>query len=277
MRVFRVCLLLVLCLGLLPANSARPRVHAAEEHRLFVPVFVSTGYLPMGYHYFMPYYTDTSVLPINLITNPSFESTSWFTDGFGNQHPAGWVFYAPTSGQALPFPTKRQGSNTLPAVSGGQGEYVHKFFWQLPENEWLGGSRGLILHGSLTYKIFSDHISHALRLSQTLTYTPGRWVKVTGYILGETNLAVCSGGTGVLENDHFIGSVQLGSAADTRFYSVMRNHHDVPNNERAWNQFSVTAQVPGSGQLLLVVIAQSNWACPVDFFVDHFQAFDVTP
>ena len=115
----------------------------------------------------------------------------------------------------------------------------------------------------------------ACAFSQTLTYTPGLWIKVTGYILGETQISICSGGTGKLEDDHFIGSVRLGDVANTRFYSEMHQRHELPNNQRAWNKFSVTAQVPDNGQLPLVVIAQSNWGCPVDFFIDHFQAFVV--
>ena len=39
-------------------------------------------------------------------------------------------------------------------MSGGQGEYVHKYFWQLPYDEWVGAPRGLILEGQLTYKVF---------------------------------------------------------------------------------------------------------------------------
>jgi hypothetical protein len=251
-----------------PAAAVRPAAQGPGPFRIFFPFVVRTTYI------FLPVVLKVAQIPLDLIVNPSFENTGWFTDASGNQEPFGWTFFSPGTGQTLPFPTKQQDGGTVPAISGGQGEYVHKFFWQLPEDEWLGGTRGLILDGTLTYKIFSDHLAHALRLSQTLTYAPGRWVRVTGYLLGETQPFACSG-SGVLEDDHFIGSVQLGGAADTRFYSVMRSHFDVANNTRAWNKFSVTAQVPGNGQLPLVVIAQSNWPCPVDFFVDNFQAFEV--
>ena len=225
---------------------------------------------------YLPVMRVARELPLDIIANPSFENEFWFTDSGGNQRPSGWTFFAPANGQTMPFPTKRQGGGNVPAISGGQGEYVHKYFWQLPDNERLGGSRALILDGQLTYKVFSDHIPHALRLSQTLTYTPGRTVRVTGYIVGETQVFTCSG-SGTLEDDHFVASVQLGSATDTRFYNVMRNQHALPGNERAWNKFSVTAQVPSSGQLSLVVIMQSNWGCPVDFFIDHFEAHDISP
>jgi hypothetical protein len=257
----------VLALAIVPAGASPARSQVDGANTMYLPLLVVTGYT------YFPIVRMPGDEPINLITNPSFENTNWFTDLGGNQHPAGWTFYAPTNGQPLPFPTKQQGNDTVPALSGGQGEYVHKHDWQLPTNEQLGAIRGLILNGTLTYKVFSDHIPHALRLSQTLTYTPGRWVKVTGYIVGETQPFQCSS-TGVLEDDHFIGSVRLGTVADTRFYNVMKDQHAVPGNERAWNKFSVTAQVPANGQLPLVVIMQSNWGCPVDFFIDHFQAYD---
>lgn len=260
--------LLALVLGLIPTRAAFTRAPADTTHT-YLPAITHTGVT------FLPLVRRSGDTPINIIANPSFENEAWFTDMYGNQHPAGWLFFAPAAGQTMPFPTKRQGSNTVPAISGGQGEYVHKYFWQLPEEERLGGARGLILDGQITYKVFSDHIPHALKLSQVLTYTPGRWVRVTGYIVGETQPFACSG-NGVLEDDHFIGSVQLGGAADTRFYAVMHNHHDVPGNTRPWNKFSVAAQAPGNGQLLLVVIAQSNWGCPVDFFIDHFQAYETS-
>ena len=258
--------LLLLSLGALPARAAQPGV----TNYAYLPFLTKTG------HIYLPMLARPGDFPRALIANPSFENEQWLTDAFGNQDPAGWSYYVPSSGQVMPFPTKRQGNTSVPALSGGVGENVHKYFTQLPYDEWLGAPRGLILDGQLTYKSFSDHIPFALRLRQTLTYTPGAWVKVTGYILGETQPFACSG-TGVLEDDHFIGSVQLGSATDTRFYNVMRQHHDVPGNERAWNKFSVTSQVPAGGQLVLTVIMQSNWACPVDFFIDHFQAYDTPP
>ncbi len=274
----RLCAaLLALGLALLPARAAFTRAPEDTTYTTYtyLPTITTTGrtYVPLVQRSGAP--PNPAGTPINIIANPSFENQAWFTDGFGNQHPAGWQFYAPAQGQTMPFSTKRDNGGNSPAISGGLGEYVHKYYWQLPDNERLGGVRGLILAGQLVYKVFSDHIPHALRLSQVITHTPGQWVRVTGYIVGEANINWCSGGTGLLEDDTFLASVQLGSAADTRFYSVMRTHYDVLNNTRPWNKFSVTAQAPGNGQLLLAVIAQSNWACPVDFFVEHFEAFEV--
>jgi hypothetical protein len=262
----------LLSLGALPAGAAQG---PTDGLTLYLPVVSVINDPTPDHFYHFPLLQLTRDMPVSLIANPSFENESWFTDLGGNQRPTGWSFYSPPNGQVMPFPTKRQGGGHVPAISGGTGEYVHKYYWQLPENERVGGTRGLILNGQLTYKVFSDHIPHALRLTQTLHYTPGRSVKVTGYILGETNIFTCNSG-GLLEDDHFIGSVQLGGVADTRFFNVMTNQHAVPGNERPWNKFSVTTQVPPNGQLQLVVVMQSNWGCPVDFFIDHFEAFDVS-
>ncbi len=217
-------------------------------------------------------------LAINIIANPSFENEHWFDDRphTGNQFPLGWNYYSPETGDLMPFPTKSQGGNTVDARSGGWGEYIHRYQWQLPTDEYLGAPRGLILEGQLTYKAFSDHIPWALVLSQTVHYTGGHIITVSSYILGETKVSSCSG-NGILENDHFVASLQLGSAVDTRLYAQMKNHFDVPGNQRPWNKFQATVQVPPGGSLPLKFIVQSNWACEVNFFIDKFEAHDLTP
>jgi hypothetical protein len=227
---------------------------------------------------YLPYFAAYSPPAVNIIANPSFEDENWFTDYShgGNQWPTGWTFYSPDTGELMPFATKSQGGATVEARSGGWGEYVHKYQYQLPPDEYLGAPRGLIIDGQLTYKAFSDHIPFALVLSQILHYTAGHIVTVSGYIVGETSIPRCSG-TGVLENDHFIASLQLGAVADTRPYVQMRDQYAVPGNQRPWNKFQVTAQFPGSGNLLLKFIVQSNWGCEVNFFIDHFEAHDLTP
>ena len=225
--------------------------------------------------------------PVNL-ANGSFEADTaidfsnptapcqynGFTDQpKGNQHPSGWTYYSPAAGQLLPFPTKMQQGSIVPAISGGPGEYVHKCWWQLPENERLGQPRGLILDGDWTYKVFNNGNPQALQLSQTLAGTPGRVMEVIGYILGETPDKP-SGTNTKLEDDHFIGSVRLGDDSDTRFYASMIQHQDLPGNERNWNKYDVFAVVPPSGQLLLTVTMQQNWAGEVDFFIDNFKAVE---
>lgn len=188
-----------------------------------------------------------------------------------NQPPQGWDFYSPASGQLMPFPTKLQEGSLVPATSGGEGEYVHKCEWHLPENERPGMPQSLIMHGNWTYKAFSDHIPHALRLSQVITGVPGLQVRLTGWILGETH-DVPSPPNTKLEDDHFVASVRLGNVVDTRYYAEMIQTFDVPGNTRPWNHFVLTATVPTNGLLNLTVITQQNWAGATDFFLDDFRA-----
>jgi len=207
------------------------------------------------------------------LRNGSFEEPGWYTDYShnGSQWPVGWTFYATENGVVMPFPTKHQEGSIVPAIAGGYGEYVHKLAKQLPPDEYAGGPRGLIIDGWVTYKAFSGAIPQALRLSQMLTGTPGLRMQVTGYILGET-FDTPKKGNAALEDDHWVASVQLGAAADTRPYATMVTHLDVPGNERHWNRFVVEAVIPPNGQLLLQVIVQQNWAGRTDFFIDAFNA-----
>ena len=241
--------LLGLMLGLYQPGSAVQASTAGGGQFLYLPIVFNYG------HTYLPLLSRQPLSqPANLV-NGSFEADTLinlsdqppchyfgFTDQpKGNQHPSGWTFYSPAAGQPLPFPTKMQMGTVVSATSGGPGEYVHKCWWQLPANERLGQPRGLILDGDWTYKVFNFGSPQALELSQVLTGTPGLSMEVTGYILGETPDKP-SGPK--LEDDHFIGSVQLGSTTDTRFYATMIQHNDVPGNERHWNKYDVSAIVP---------------------------------
>lgn len=275
--------LALLGLSLIPSSPSVPGAAAAPQDGqvLYLPLLL------MPFSRYLPLISGLISEPVNL-ANGSFEADTvidysklpgspciynGFTDRpKGNQHPSGWTYYSPAQGQLMPFPTKMQQGNVVPAVSGGPGEYVHKCWWQLPDNERLGQPRGLILDGDWTYKAFNSGNPQALQLSQVLRGTPGMQMEVTGYILGETPDKPCHS-CAKLEDDHFIGSVQLGSVADTRFYATMIKHYDVPGNERNWNKYDLVAIIPPSGQLLLTVIMQQNWAGETDFFIDNFQAF----
>jgi hypothetical protein len=266
----------LLAVGLLPGFGRATPSHAAEAG---APSQAQSTPAPIGavqYPLYLPLVRKYTVTPVNM-PNGGFESRyTWFTDytHAGNQWPDKWIFYSTEAGVIMPFPTKHQEGGIVPAVAGGWGEYVHKFAEQLPPDEYAGAPRGLIIDGWTTYKAFSAAIPQALRLSRVLTGTPGALMQVTGYILGET-FDTPKQGNASLEEDHFIASVQLGSAADTRPYAVMIQHLDVPGNERHWNKFVVTALIPPSGQLLLQVIAQQNWAGRTDFFIDAFSAVQI--
>jgi hypothetical protein len=225
------------------------------------------------------------------IANASFEDDFWVdwpsdwprcrhddpdgskTDANGNQHPSGWTFYSPAEGVVMPFPTRRQNGGSVPAISNGPGEYVHRCAVDGPPDEMVGQPRAILTHGDISFKAFHPFIRHALQLSQEVTAPPGTHVRVKGHILAEIH-AQCNA---PLEDDHYIASVQLGNATDTRWYSDMKDRRDVSGNERAWNEFSVDDIVPGNGKLLLKVIVQSNahWevqgSCGADFFLDNFR------
>lgn len=236
---------------------------------------------------YLPLIRNATLTPIGplTITNPSFEG-GWVTDwddntdlcpsgwitysNAGNQCPNGWLATLYPPGALMPFPTKMQEGNIVPATSGGAGEYVHKLAIQLPPDEQLGQPRALILEGAVTYKAFSAVVANAIILSQTLTGSPGEYAQVTAYILGETHDQPSPPNT-ELENDHFVASVKLGSVADTRFYVDMVATFDVPGNERPWNKFEVTAPFPASGQLTLQIIVQQNWAGRTDFFIENLS------
>jgi hypothetical protein len=242
-----------------PANAAP----GGTDHHVYLPI-VKGLYVSLANGSFE---ADTVV---GLPAHPHCRYDG-FTDGRGNQHPAGWTFYSPDTGEVMPFPTKMQEGSIVPAISGGQGEYIHKCQWQYPKNEYPGMPEALILDGYWSYKAFSDHIPQALQLTQVITGVPGAQVQVTGYILGETHDQP-SGSNTKLEDDHFVASVQLGGVADTRFYATMIQRHDVAGNTRAWNRFSVAATFPANGLLTLTVITQQNWCCLTDFFLDDFRA-----
>jgi hypothetical protein len=184
----------------------------------------------------------------------------------GNQIPDHWTYRAYGENELMPFPTKMQWGSLVEARSGGVGENIHKCQWMFPEDEYLGQPRALVLDGFWVYKIFSDHLPYAVQLSQVILGRPGESVEVTAYVLGETNAGE------PLEDDHFVASLQVGSAADTRYYRSMRGIHDVPGNQRAWNRFRVVTQFPADGRLLVTITTQSNWAVPTDFFLDNFSA-----
>jgi hypothetical protein len=268
-----VALVAVLLSGWLSAGSL-PAVAGAQTP-LPLP---ATPHAPLGtdeHRLYLPLIRTYKITGVNIV-NGAFEDRRWYTDYThgGNQWPYGWTFHSTEKNEVMPFPTKHQEGNIIPAIAGGWGEYVHKLAEQLPKNEYPGAPRALIIDGWTTYKAFSAAIPQALVLSQVLTGTPGAWMQVDGYILGETFDNPTPPNT-KLEDDHWVASVQLGNAADTRTYVQMVQHYDVAGNERHWNHFVVTTVIPPSGQLLLKVIVQQNWAGRTDFFIDAFNAHQI--
>jgi hypothetical protein len=209
--------------------------------------------------------------PANLIANPSFEE-GWTLSPLHQQHvPNGWQLYSPETGQTLPFPTKLQQENTIPALADDAAESEHFLAKYLPDDEQLGQPRALILDGKAVLRTRGSWRASAVVLRQTLSAPAGATVRVTGYILAE------SLDPGPKEADDLVAALRLYGAAglveDKRTLAGMQTHSDVPNNSRHWNRFEVVAPAPASGQLQLEIVLQQNWGLASDtFFSDNFSA-----
>ena len=256
---------LLLLAGLFVTPMPQPATAVPLDLLLYAPMIQKLDLIPVG---------------VLNIANPSFEADTYidlndpapchytgYTDYFyGNQHPSGWTFSSPAPGETMFSPLKWDNGVQVPTISDGEGEYVHKCWWQLPADEWLGEPRGLILEGDWAYKTFGFYKQQALKFSQVITGTPGTWARVTAYILGEEN-----GQPPPLEYDHFVASVKLGDIEDKRPWAVMVTHYDVPGNTRNWNKFVVATQFPASGELTLEIYMQQNWQTLTDFFIDNIS------
>ena len=209
--------------------------------------------------------------PANLITNPSFEDDWTLSPVHEQQVPNGWRFYSPEAGEAMPFPTKMQQGNIIPALADDAAENEHFLADYLPDDERIGQPRALILDGRATLRTRGSWRASAVVLQQTLSAPAGALVRVIGFILAE------SLDPGPKEPDDLVAALRLYGAAglveDRRTLAVMQTRSDVPGNSRHWNRFEVVAPVPASGQLILEVVLQQNWGLASDtFFTDNFSA-----
>ena len=205
----------------------------------------------------------------SLIANPSFEMG--YTLTFRQQQaPNGWDFSSPGAGQTLPYPTKMQQGNVVPAIADDQAESQLYTSDQLPADEHTGQPRALILDGNTVLRTHGAWRASAVVLRQTLTAPAGALVRVTGYILAE------SLDPGTKEDDDLVAAVRLygvSTVEDKRLLKQMITHNDVANDTRHWNRFQVTAVVPASGKLPLEVIMQQNWGLGSEwFFIDNFSS-----
>ncbi|MEZ4517225.1 MAG: hypothetical protein R3C44_10430 [Chloroflexota bacterium] len=107
----------------------------------------------------------------NLIVNGSFED-GW-TDIYSpvdnqlKQQPTGWVLSWLEKGEKL-YDDPVNEARSLP-------ECLHKPYWTLPENEWLGGPNALILDGDYTYKMFNRGNSFGSELLQMVSLPAGTY------------------------------------------------------------------------------------------------------
>ncbi len=98
----------------------------------------------------------------NLLVNGSFED-GWIdlppaAGNLTNQQPIGWTL------TWLPPGTLLWDSSS--DIARGVPECLHKPYWTLPPNEWLGAPDALILDGDITYKMFHHGTSFGSELWQ---------------------------------------------------------------------------------------------------------------
>ena len=212
--------------------------------------------------------------PANLITNPSFEG-GYTLSPQSAQIPNGWQFYSPAHGVTLPFPTKMQQGNIVPAVADDYCESQLFTANELPPEEGLGQPRGLILDGQTVLRVHGAWRACAVVLRQAITAPPGVLVRITGYILAESLSP--PNAQGKKEDDGLVAALHLygaaGLAEDKRILANMETRNDVPTSSRHWNLFEVTAPSPASGQLTVEIIVQQNWGGSSEwFFLDNFSS-----
>ena len=211
--------------------------------------------------------------------NLSFED-SWIDIGDQQQQPNNWVLTQTEPGQVMGVPTKHAGgiepyAGMVDALAQAKAEAVHKghvldkgtnqMVWNLPDNEFLGQPRAVILDGERCYKLFWG-LANENRLSAIITGIPGSMVTMLVPVLGESNLIPTPPNV-KLEDDNFWATVKFGNTIDRRNYLQMTNVKQVVGNERNWNVFSCAETFPASGQLPLTITLQDNWG-GTDWFVD---------
>ena len=208
----------------------------------------------------------------SIIQNGSFEE-GWIENtpaGTASQTPKGWSLTFTPRGRSMPFPTKGQQGKTVPALSSGWGEYVHKLSRQLLPDEQLGKKRALLLDGDKVYGLFGSQ-PHAATLSQVLSGKPGAEGRVRAFILAETSDRPTSP-DGLLERDHLVVQMKLGDHELTHHYAEMITHHDIVGNDRAWNVLELPGQFDNNGKLTLALMVQQNWQGQSRFYIDNVTA-----
>ncbi len=249
-----------------PTETVPPTITPSPTFTPVPPTSTFTPFVPTR----TPLPTATHApVAANLITNPSFEM-GWTLSSRQQQVPLGWQYYSPSAGETMPYPTKLQNGAVKAAVADDQAECQHFTADQLPPDEQLGQSRGLILEGKTVLRTHGAWRASATVLRQTLAAPASAVVRVTGYILAE------SLSQGKKEDDDLVAGVRLygatGMVEDHRLLVTMQTRNDVPTSSRHWNRFEVTATVPGNGLLPLEIVLQQNWGTESEwFFIDNFS------
>lgn len=205
---------------------------------------------------------DASVyLPVVLWThdfgllNGSFEDDNWRDVDSTKQEPADWTLKTVKVGDPL-FDSGDLASGTC--------ECVHKWDWQLPEEEQPGGSDPLILDGRLTYKIFSASQSFGTELSQTITgLEPGLRLRLTVPVRAH------------LYNDTDPYGAE--SSVWVNGIGAWANAEDM--GDRLWCKHEQAFEVPDDGTINVAIRFKSKYPLVKDFFIDdvRLQAADEPP
>lgn len=111
----------------------------------------------------------------NKLVNGSFED-GWIDlppapGNLTNQQPVGWTLIWLAPGSPM--------WDSPADIARGVPECLHKPFWTLPPDEWLGGPKALILDGDVTYKMFHHGTSFGSQLSQVVDDLPSGKYRLT--------------------------------------------------------------------------------------------------
>lgn len=193
----------------------------------------------------------------NVVKNGSFEEgwTDLPVPGGRrvNQQPNGWNLYWLLKGDTL------WGSESDKA--SGIPEVVHKYYEQLPPEQWAGGDDPLIRHGLYVLKIFSASEAFGVCLTQTITgLDPGTYFDVNIPIRLDVHGS----------EDPWAAEVGVRSTGNERkWYNV-----DYIGDKRWWGLDSVGI-VSKEGTASVEIFFKSKWNSAVDFFIDDVTVLAV--
>ncbi len=209
------------------------------------------------------YPTPPYVPPPTAIPGPNWLVNGGFEEGWTtlppvsgqqrNQEPNGWTLDWLEPGESL---------WDAPADKAtGIAEMVHKKFDQLPEDEWPGGEKALILDGEFTYDLFHGGAAFGSQLTQTVNLPAGAWrLTVPVQIHMHENLPPdgswdqhsVESGVWVL----FAG-MQAGGWA-----------HAKQMGDHQWFSHVVEFNLPAAANVEVLIRVKSKYLGPKDFFID---------
>ena len=237
-------------LSVFSAQATKSRIEITPVAYMNLPIIVGATATPQPSPTPIPSPTPEPTPPNPFIYNPSFEDENWETVELGNQAPDGWDLNLVPIGAPLFSETDY--------FAGGQCECIHKYNWQLPPNEQLGGPDALILEGQLTYKIFSTNSFGTELRQETLNVPVGSTWRVTipVRIHKHQDFTDWSAASRVIVNGEILSDWVW----------------DVQAGDRTWYEHQVEFFVPDDGVVDIQIQFMSRLPIPRDFFIDHIRA-----